>query len=136
MMAAIACANGPGLMDATSTIRRRSRWFRWGFAIRERQEEAIAPPRPECAPRRHARILELLPTDRLTLLVGSYAQQYYLPKDAGKTLVDLVRAFERFAPAMFPTPHPSWRSVGWQKTQPVVRGRTAPPAARRDKVPA
>src|SRR3546814_10907121 len=41
-----------------------------------------APPRPECAPRWHERIVELLPRGRLTLLVGSYAQQHYLPKDA------------------------------------------------------
>jgi uracil-DNA glycosylase len=60
----------------------------------------------------------LLPADRLTLLVGSYAQQYYLPRDAGRTLVERVRNFERFAPSVFPTPHPSWRSIGWQKRNP------------------
>jgi uracil-DNA glycosylase len=29
-----------------------------------------------------------------------------------------VRGFERFAPAIFPTPHPSWRSVGWMRRNP------------------
>ena len=89
-----------------------------GFCYPGKAAGGDAPPRPECAPRWHDRIIELLPRDRLTLLVGSYAQQYYLPRDAGKTLVDRVRAFERFAPAIFPTPHPSWRSVGWQKRNP------------------
>jgi len=53
-----------------------------------------------------------------SLLVGGYAQQYYLPREAGKTLVERVRGFDRFAPAIFPTPHPSWRSVGWRKRNP------------------
>src|SRR3546814_21003581 len=63
---------------------------------------------------------------RLTLRVGSYAQQHYLPKDAGKTLVDRVRAFERFAPAVFPTPHPSWRSVSLQKRNPWFEAELLP----------
>jgi len=37
------------------------------------------PPRPECAPQWHDRVMSVLPPDRLTLLVGSYAQQRYLP---------------------------------------------------------
>jgi len=78
-----------------------------GFCYPGKATGGDAPPRPECAPRWHGRILDRLPPDRLTLPVGSYAQQYYLPRDAGKTLVDRVRGFERFAPAVFPTPHPS-----------------------------
>ena len=89
-----------------------------GFCYPGKAAGGDAPPRPECAPRWHERILKLLPTDRLTLLVGSYAQEYYLPKTAGKTLTDRVRGFDRFAPNIFPTPHPSWRSVGWQKRNP------------------
>lgn len=89
-----------------------------GFCYPGKAAGGDAPPRPECAPQWHDRILTLLPPDRITLLVGSYAQQHYLPKDAGKTLVDRVRAYERFAPTIFPMPHPSWRSVGWQKRNP------------------
>ncbi len=89
-----------------------------GFCYPGKAAGGDAPPRTECAPRWHERILELLPADRLTLLVGSYAQEYYLPKAAGKTLTDRVRGFDRFAPNIFPTPHPSWRSVGWQKLNP------------------
>lgn len=89
-----------------------------GFCYPGKAAGGDAPPRPECAPLWHKRILECLPENRLTLLVGSYAQQYYLPADAGRTLVDRVRGFERFAPTIFPTPHPSWRSVGWRKRNP------------------
>jgi uracil-DNA glycosylase len=98
-----------------------------GFCYPGKATGGDAPPRPECAPRWHGRILDRLPTDRLTLPVGSYAQQYYLPRDAGKTLVDRVRGFERFAPAVFPTPHPSWRSVGWQKRNPWFEVELLPP---------
>lgn len=97
-----------------------------GFCYPGKAAGGDAPPRPECAPKWHNRVLALLPSDRLTLLVGSYAQQHYLPKDAGKTLVDRVRAFERFAPAVFPTPHPSWRSVGWQKRNPWFEAELLP----------
>ncbi|PXA87169.1 IclR family transcriptional regulator [Nostoc sp. 3335mG] len=89
-----------------------------GFCYPGKAAGGDAPPRAECAPLWHQRILDLLPPDRLTILVGSYAQQRYLPTDAGGTLVDRVSAFERFAPAIFPTPHPSWRSVGWQTRNP------------------
>ncbi len=89
-----------------------------GFCYPGKAAGSDAPPRPECAPQWHRRILDLLPSDRVTLLVGSFAQLHYLPKDAGRTLVERVRAFERFAPALFPTPHPSWRSVGWQTRNP------------------
>jgi uracil-DNA glycosylase len=97
-----------------------------GFCYPGKAAGGDAPPRPECAPRWHERILEHLPKDRVTLLVGSYAQERYLPKDAGETLVDRVRAFARFAPAVFPTPHPSWRSVGWQKRNPWFEAELLP----------
>ncbi|MFA6115217.1 MAG: uracil-DNA glycosylase family protein [Sphingomonas sp.] len=97
-----------------------------GFCYPGKAAGGDAPPRPECAPRWHERILELLPADRLTLLVGSYAQQRYLSKDAGATLTDRVRAFERFAPIVFPTPHPSWRSKGWQKRNPWFEAELLP----------
>jgi uracil-DNA glycosylase len=97
-----------------------------GFCYPGKAAGGDAPPRPECAPQWHDRILALLPSDRITLLVGSYAQQKYLPKDAGKTLVARVRAYERFGPAVFPTPHPSWRSVGWQKRNPWFEAELLP----------
>ncbi len=97
-----------------------------GFCYPGKAAGGDAPPRPECAPHWHERILNLLPPDRLTLLVGSYAQERYLPKDSGKTLVERVRAFERFAPAVFPTPHPSWRSVGWQERNPWFEAELLP----------
>jgi len=56
-----------------------------------------------------------LPDIKLTLLVGMYAQKYYLAEQNKKTLTETVRHWQEFAPAMIPTPHPSWRTTAWLK---------------------
>ena len=84
------------------------------------------PPRPECAPLWHDRVLELLPPDRLTLLVGGYAQKRYLPTAGRLTLTDTVRAFKSHGPAQFPLPHPSWRSGGWMSRNPWFEAEVLP----------
>ncbi len=74
-----------------------------------------APPRPECAPLWHERILAELPNLELILLVGSYAQAYYLDKRRAKTMTDTVARWRDYLPEFLPTPHPSWRTTVWQK---------------------
>lgn len=76
------------------------------------------PPRPECAPLWHERVLDVLPPDRLTLLVGSYAQVRYLPATKKLSLTERVRSFASFGPQFLPLPHPSWRSTGWMARNP------------------
>ncbi|WP_264817904.1 uracil-DNA glycosylase family protein, partial [Acidomonas methanolica] len=73
------------------------------------------PPRPECAPLWRERLLTLLPDIRLTLLVGSYAQNHVL--GPGR-VTDRVRAFRSFLPRYFPLPHPSWRTGAWERRSP------------------
>ena len=70
-----------------------------------------APPRPECAPLWHARLVSLMPDVRLTLLVGGYAQAYVLGPGA---MTDRVRAFRDHLPRRIPLPHPSWRTTAWE----------------------
>ena len=84
------------------------------------------PPRPECAPIWHERVLALLPRDRLTLLVGGYAQKRYLPSAKGSTLTEAVRAFGACPPGLFPLPHPSWRSGGWMSRNPWFEAEVLP----------
>jgi len=76
------------------------------------------PPRPECAPLWHPRVRPLLPKVALTLLVGRYAQAYYLGKRAKENVTETVRAWRGYLPNLIPTPHPSWRSNGWLKRNP------------------
>jgi len=74
-----------------------------------------APPRPECAPLWHDRLLALLPDIRLTLLVGSYAIAYVLGRGAMTARVREVRAH---LPHYLALPHPSWRTTAWERRNP------------------
>lgn len=84
------------------------------------------PPRPECAPLWHPRLRPALPLIELTLLVGSYAQAYYLRARAGRTMTDTVRAWREFLPKFLPTPHPSWRTTFWQRRNPWFEAELIP----------
>jgi uracil-DNA glycosylase len=84
-----------------------------GFCYPGKGTSGDLPPRPECAPHWHQRVLATLPPERLTLLVGGYAHARYLPKAPRMSLTERVRNFATFASEFFPLPHPSWRSTGW-----------------------
>jgi uracil-DNA glycosylase len=84
------------------------------------------PPRPECAPLWHDRVLALLPGDRLTLLVGQYAQARYLAPRGKQTMTAAVRACARRGAAILPLPHPSWRSTGWMQKNPWFEADVLP----------
>ncbi|NHN87479.1 uracil-DNA glycosylase family protein [Acetobacter conturbans] len=73
------------------------------------------PPRPECAPLWREQVLAELPDVRLTLLVGSYAQNHVL--GPGR-VSDRVAHFRDYLPRYFPLPHPSWRTGAWEKRNP------------------
>ncbi|GAA2223386.1 uracil-DNA glycosylase family protein [Promicromonospora sukumoe] len=76
------------------------------------------PPRPGVAERWHPRILAELPHRRLTVLVGGYAQKYYLGGRARKTLTETVRAYQDYLPDMVPLVHPSPLNFRWQAKNP------------------
>lgn len=81
------------------------------------------PPRPECAPLWRDKILALFPNIQLTLLVGSYAQNYVLGKGSFTTR---VRNFQDYLPEYFPLPHPSWRTLAWAKKNPYFENEILP----------
>ncbi|HXQ50367.1 MAG TPA: uracil-DNA glycosylase family protein [Stellaceae bacterium] len=87
------------------------------------------PPRPECAPRWHARVLERLPRVELTLLVGSYAIDYYLARR--QSMTDTVAEWRAFLPAHLPLPHPSWRTTAWEKKNAWFETELLPELRRR-----
>jgi uracil-DNA glycosylase len=76
------------------------------------------PPRPECAPLWHQPLRAALPHIELTLLVGQYAQRWYLKGRMKKTMTETVRCYGEYLPDFLPTPHPSWRTTHWQKKNP------------------
>jgi len=85
-----------------------------------------APPRPECAPQWHPPLLAALPAVELTLLVGIYAQAYYLAERRARTMTETVKQFRDYLPTYLPTPHPSWRTTGWQKRNPWFEAEVLP----------
>lgn len=89
-----------------------------GFCYPGKGKSGDLPPRPECAPLWHQRLLEQLPNLSLTLLIGQYAQRHYLEKRAYKTLTETVRSWADFQPQFMPLPHPSPRNQLWLKRNP------------------
>ena len=88
------------------------------------------PPRPECAPLWHPRLLPLLPAVRLTLLVGGYAQRRYLGPPARSGVTATVAAWRTAPPDHFPLPHPSWRNTAWLKRNPWFEAELLPELRR------
>src|SRR3546814_15581834 len=69
-----------------------------------------APPRPECAPLWRERLLGQMPSLKITLLCGGYAQTHSF---ASGVLTTRVRTFQAYFPNSFPLPHHYWRSMIW-----------------------
>ena len=89
------------------------------------------PPRPECAPAWQPRFRAALPRLELTLLVGHYAQAYYLGENLKETLTETVRGYREYLPEFFPLPHPSPRNRLWMKRNPWFAERVIPALRRR-----
>lgn len=84
-----------------------------GFCYPGKGKSGDLPPRPECAPQWHPRLIAAMPDVQLTLLIGSYAQAWYLGDAGGKNLTDTVAGFQRALPRYLPLPHPSPRNRFW-----------------------
>ncbi|WP_036968086.1 uracil-DNA glycosylase family protein [Promicromonospora kroppenstedtii] len=84
------------------------------------------PPRKGFAERWHTRILAELPHRSLTVLVGSYAQKYYLGGRAKKSLTETVRAYQEYLPETVPLVHPSPLNFRWQAKNPWFEADVVP----------
>lgn len=84
------------------------------------------PPQKECAPKWHEAVLAHLNTHRLTLLVGSYAQAYYL-KARQKNMTETVRHWRDYEDQkLIPLPHPSWRVTNLIRKNPWFEAELVP----------
>ncbi|QEC52888.1 uracil-DNA glycosylase [Anseongella ginsenosidimutans] len=89
-----------------------------GFCYPGKGTSGDLPPRPECAPLWHERLLRSMPNVKLTILIGKYAQDYYLVASKGVSLTDRVKNFNRYLPGYLPLVHPSPRNKAWHKKNP------------------
>lgn len=92
------------------------------------------PPRRGFADRWHPPILDLMPRIELTLLIGTYAQDHYLPGRAKRNLTETVRAYREYLPAVLPLVHPSPLNFRWQSRNPWFLTEVIP--TLRDRVAA
>jgi len=88
-----------------------------GFCYPGTGKSGDLPPRPECAPLWHKALFDQMPELNLILLIGKYAQSYYLPA-AKKNLTENVKSYREYLPNFFPLPHPSPRNAIWQARNP------------------
>ena len=75
-------------------------------------------PRKFIADDYHKQVLSLMKDIKLTILIGSYAQKYYLGKDFKKNLTETVKNYDKYLPKYFPIVHPSPLTFGWIKKNP------------------
>jgi uracil-DNA glycosylase len=97
-----------------------------GFCYPGKAGSGDAPPRPECRATWHPRLMPLLPEVGLTLLIGQYAQAYFLAARRKPSLGETVRAWRDYLPAHLPLPHPSPRNVAWFKANPWFEAEVLP----------
>lgn len=89
-----------------------------GFCYPGKGTSGDLPPRPECAPTWHSQILNKMKNIKLTILIGSYSQKYYLREKLKPTLTETVKSFHEYLPNYFPLVHPSPRNRIWQAKNP------------------
>jgi len=99
-----------------------------GFCFPGRNEKGTgdAPPREECAPQWHKRILDQLSDLRLILIIGQYAIKNYLGKSPNRNLTQTVKAYKEYLPRYFPLVHPSPLNFRWQAKNPWFEKEVVP----------
>jgi len=104
-----------GMDDATFYDAQKVALMPMGFCYPGKGKSGDLPPRKECAPLWHAKVLEGMTALRLTILIGAYAQQYYLGTKAASTITETVKNYKNYLPQYLPLVHPSPRNNIWQR---------------------
>lgn len=107
-----------GVSDETFYNERDIALIPMGFCYPGSGKSGDLPPRPECAPLWHDKLLSECKSVQLTLLIGQYAQKYYLEDKVQSNLTETVKSFQNYLPNYFPLPHPSPRNRIWMKKNP------------------
>jgi uracil-DNA glycosylase len=94
-----------------------------GFCYPGTNKNGDLPPCSACAPLWHTRLLPYLKNVTLTLLVGGYAQQFYLKTTS---VTQAVQNWSSYFPKIIPLPHPSWHNNKWIKNNPWFEEQLLP----------
>jgi uracil-DNA glycosylase len=89
------------------------------------------PPRKFIAEEYHGLIRGMMPQIQMTILIGAYAQKYYLKKRMQRNLTETVRCFKDYLPEYFPIVHPSPLNFRWQAKNPWFEAEVVPELQKR-----
>ncbi|WP_204344596.1 uracil-DNA glycosylase family protein [Psychroserpens algicola] len=101
-----------------------------GFCYPGKGKSGDLPPRPECAPQWHQPLFDHMKNVELVILIGMYAQKYYLQDKAERTLTETVANYKAYLPQYFVLPHPSPRNRFWLSKNPWFETEVLPELAR------
>ena len=91
------------------------------------------PPRKNFAKKWHDKVLELMPNLELIILVGKYAQDYYLGNNKKQNLTETVYNYKQYLPRYFPIVHPSPLNFRWHNKNPCFIEQVVPELQKRVK---
>ena len=91
------------------------------------------PPRKNFATKWHDKVLELMPNLELIILVGKYAQDYYLGNEKQQNLTETVFNYKQYLPRYFPIVHPSPLNFRWHNKNPWSIKEVVPELQKRVK---
>ncbi|WGD35898.1 uracil-DNA glycosylase family protein [Olleya sp. YS] len=104
-----------------------------GFCYPGKGKTGDLPPRKECAPEWHDVILQKLSNIKLIILIGAYAQNYYLKETSKRTLTETVSEYKTYLPKYFPIPHPSPTNRFWRSKNPWFEELVVPELQKKVK---
>lgn len=96
------------------------------FYYQGKAKTGDVPPRKGFAEKWHPLLLNEMPDIETIVLIGYYAQKYYLNKRCEKSLTETVRNYHRYLPKYFPLVHPSPLNLGWLKRNPWFEEEVLP----------
>ena len=97
-----------------------------GFCYPGRGKSGDLPPRPECAQTWMQKILNHLKHVELIILIGQYAQGYFLGDKKKETLTETVQSWKEYQPKYLVLPHPSPRNNIWLRKNPWFEKEVIP----------
>ena len=103
-----------------------------GFCYPGTSATGDLPPRPECAPLWHPRIMPLLKELHLTIYLGSFAFSVNFG-DRYKNLSNAAEDYRTTLPAYIVLPHPSSRNGMWAIQRPWFNSEMLPALRERVK---
>lgn len=84
-----------------------------GFCYPGKGRTGDLPPRKECAPQWHELLINQIDKVEICLLIGKYAQAFYLGQQLQRNLTETVRNYKDYLPDYFVLPHPSPLNNRW-----------------------